>query len=80
MPPCRTLHSHPYIIAQSTICWIVSMPYRGYVLRLELILKRKNYAETGNTTYDDQNMRGPGRELNPGPPPSDVRPKKESYY
>jgi len=25
-------------------------------------------------------IRGPGRELNPGPPPDDSSPKKESYY
>jgi hypothetical protein len=25
-------------------------------------------------------IRGPGRELNPGPPPNDISPKKESYY
>jgi hypothetical protein len=29
---------------------------------------------------DEQKIRGPGRELNPGPPPDDRSPKKESYY
>jgi hypothetical protein len=29
---------------------------------------------------DEQKIRGPGRELNPGPPPDDSSPKKESYY
>jgi hypothetical protein len=29
---------------------------------------------------DKQKIRGPGRELNPGPPPDDNSPKKESYY
>jgi hypothetical protein len=28
----------------------------------------------------NKKTRGPGRELNPGPPPDDSSPKKESYY
>ena len=34
-----------------------------------------------STEHDDgQKTTGPGRELNPGPPPDDHSPKKESYY
>jgi hypothetical protein len=29
---------------------------------------------------NNKKARGPGRELNPGPPPDDASPKKESYY
>jgi len=51
------------------------------LMEIGLRRRRKRACWNQKTKHsDEQKIAGPGRELNPGPPPDDSSPKKESYY
>ncbi|EIM86887.1 uncharacterized protein STEHIDRAFT_111293 [Stereum hirsutum FP-91666 SS1] len=67
---CKEIVAH----RGSSIAYCRKAPERSFLSRRRF-MNEQNREDKGGQQND-----GPGRELNPGPPPNGENPKKESYY